>query len=222
MVNENIKKLILVGASGFGREVAWLVERINAEGLEWDIVGFLDDDPNLNNEIVNGYKVLGKIEDSVKYKDAYFVCCVGSSEIRKKIIDKLKSLNSDISFATLIDPSVIRSSLVKIGEGSIICAGTILTVNIEIANHVIINLDCTIGHDAKLNNFVTIYPSANISGQVLIEECTEIGTGTQIIQSKKVGENTIIGAGSVVVSDINKNLTAVGVPCTPILNNRNK
>lgn len=211
-----VKKLILIGASGFGREVAWLVERINAKELEWDVVGFLDDNPNLAHKIVNGYEVLGKIEDSFKYEDAYFACCVGSSKLRKEIIDKLKRLNSDISFATLIDPSVTMSKLVKIGDGSIICADTILTVNAYVGNHVIINLDCTIGHDAELKEFVTLYPSVNISGNVVIDGYTEIGTGTQIIQGKKVGSNTIIGAGSVVVSDINSNVTAVGVPCAPI------
>lgn len=211
-----VKKLILIGASGFGREVAWLVERINAIELEWDIVGFLDDNPNLAHDTVNGYEVLGKIEDSIKYEDAYFACCVGSAKLRKEIIDKLKRLNSDIRFATLIDPSVIMSNLVQIGEGSIICAGTILTVNAYIGNHVIINLDCTIGHDAELKEFVTLYPSVNISGNVVIDGYTEIGTGSQIIQGKKVGLNTIIGAGSVVVFDINSNVTAVGVPCTPI------
>ncbi|WP_306485350.1 acetyltransferase [Anaerococcus sp.] len=213
---KEVKKLILVGASGFGREVAWLVERINAKELEWDIVGFLDDNPNLAHEIVNGYEVLGKIEDSFKYEDAYFACCVGSSKIRKKIIDKLVHLNPKIKFAKLIDPDVIISNYVNIGEGSIICAGTILTVNINIGNHVIINLDCTIGHDAKLNDYVTLYPSVNISGQTVVKKCTEIGTGSQVIQGTSIGENSIIGAGSVVINDLKKNITAVGVPCRPI------
>lgn len=214
--NKEVKKLILIGASGFGREVAWLVERINAKELEWDIVGFLDDDPNLAHEIVNGYEVLGKIEDSFKYKDAYFACCVGSSKIRKKIIDKLVHVNPKINFAKLVDPDVIMSNSVNIGSGSIICSGTILTVNINIGNHVIINLDCTIGHDAELNDYVTLYPSVNISGQTVVKKCTEIGTGSQVIQGTNIGENSIIGAGSVVINDLKKNITAVGAPCRPI------
>ena len=108
------------------------------------------------------------------------------------------------------------SNCVKIGEGSIVCAGTILTVNIYIGNHVIINLDCTVGHDANLKDFVTLYPSCNISGLVQIEECTEIGTGSQVIQGKNIGGNSIIGAGSVVIKDLGNNITAVGTPCAPI------
>lgn len=97
-----------------------------------------------------------------------------------------------MKFATLIDPSVLVSKRVEIGEGSIICAGTIITVNIKIGNHVIVNLDCTIGHDDVIEDFVTIYPSVNVSGKVLIGECSELGTEMQIIQGKKVAPNTII------------------------------
>ncbi|WP_049690264.1 acetyltransferase [Anaerococcus jeddahensis] len=216
MNNQDTKKLILVGASGFGREVAWLVERINSEKQSWEILGFLDDNQKLVNEKINGYRVLGQIKDAVNYKDEYFVCCIGSSMIRKKIIDELVHSNPEIKFAKLVDPDVIMSNYVNIGEGSIICAGTILTVNIDIGNHVIINLDCTIGHDAILNDYVTLYPSVNISGQTVVKKCTEIGTGSQVIQGKNIGQNSIIGAGSVVINDLESNVTAVGVPSIPI------
>ena len=131
---------------------------------------------------------------------------------RKTIIDKFTDTN--VKFATLIDPSVILSNRVEIGEGSIICAGTILTVDISIGKHVIINLDCTLGHDDIINDFVTIYPSVNVSGNVEIGECSELGTGAQIIQGKRIVSNTIIGAGAVVVKDIIESNVYVGVPAT--------
>lgn len=207
-----MKDLIIYGASGFGREVAWLVERINEKSITWNILGFIDDNLDLQNSRINGYAVLGTLNDIYKYKDAYFVCAVGSSKIRKKIISKLENCK----FATLIDPSAIISNLVEIGEGSIICAGNIVTVNVSIGKHNIINLDCTVGHDAVLDDFVTLYPSVNVSGITSIGECVELGTGTQIIQGKSVGKNTIVGAGSVIVKDLPKNCTAVGVPAKPI------
>jgi serine acetyltransferase len=108
------------------------------------------------------------------------------------------------------------SELVTIGEGTIICAHTIITVNIEIGAHVIINLDCTIGHDAILHDFVTLYPSVNVSGITEIGHCSELGTGVQIIQCKKVGEYSIVGAGGVIVKDIPIKCTAVGSPAKPI------
>ncbi len=211
-----MKKLLIIGASGFGREVAWLVERINKKVSEWNLLGFLDDNEEIQGKTINGYKVLGKCESVTKYQDAYIVCAVGASRIREKIIDKIKGLTPNIQFATLIDPSVEKSDLVTIGEGSIICAHTILTVNIEIGQHVIINLDCTVGHDAVLNDFVTLYPSVNISGITNIGKASELGTGTQIIQGKRVGDYSIVGAGAVIVKDIPEKCTAVGSPAKPI------
>lgn len=80
----------------------------------------------------------------------------------------------------------------------------------------ILNLDCTVGHDAILESFVTAYPSVNISGVTCLGQGVELGTGTQIIQGKTIGSNSIVGAGSVVVKDIPENCTAVGSQCKPI------
>lgn len=211
-----MNQLIIFGASGFGREVAWLVERINQVSSTWDLIGFMDDDERIQGSTINGYAVIGKAADAVRYPKAYFVCAVGASRTREKIVAKLKSVSPSINFATLIDPSVEMSNLVKIGEGSIICAKSIITTNIEIGAHVIINLDCTIGHDAILQDFVTLYPSVNVSGTTNIGHAVELGTGMQIIQGKAIGEYSIIGAGAVVVKDIPAKCTAVGSPAKPI------
>ena len=211
-----MKDLIIIGASGFGREVAWLVERINQKNPTWNLLGFFDDNDEIQNEVINGYKVLGKTKSVADYHDTYFVCAVGDSKTRKKIIERIKTISSDIKFATLIDPSAELSDLVQIGEGSIICSHTIITVNIKIGSHVIINLDCTIGHDSVLKDYVTLYPSVNVSGATVIGYCSELGTGMQIIQGKTVGDYSIVGAGAVVVKDIPENCTAVGSPAKPI------
>lgn len=211
-----MKDLLIVGASGFGREVAWLVKRINDQTPTWNLLGFIDDNESIKGSKVDGYSVLGTCDDIHKYKDAYVVCAIGASQTREKVIEKIKSLNSGIKFATVIDPSVIKSDLVEIGEGSIICAGTIITVDVKIGSHVIINLDCTIGHDAVLKDFVTLYPSVNVSGNTYFGKCVELGTGMQIIQGKSIGEYTIVGAGAVVVKDLPTKCTAVGAPAKPI------
>lgn len=211
-----MKKLIIFGASGFGREVAWAVERINQVSPTWDLLGFMDDDDEIQGKKINGYPVLGKTENVEDYPDAWFVCAVGSSRVREKIVRNMKAVNPDIRFGTVIDPSVERSDLVRIGEGTIICAHTILTVNISIGAHVIINLDCTVGHDAVIEDYVTLYPSVNVSGITHIGHAVELGTGLQIIQGKTVGDYSIVGAGSVIVKDIPANCTAVGSPAKPI------
>jgi sugar O-acyltransferase (sialic acid O-acetyltransferase NeuD family) len=208
-----VKKIIIIGASGFGREIAWLLERINKTSKEWNLLGFVDDDNNLTGKIINGYPVLGNCNWlNNQEENIYAVCAVGAAQVRKKIITNLKNRK----FATLVDPSVDISKSVELGEGSIICASSLLTVNIELGKHVIINLDCTIGHDVRIKDFCTIYPSVNVSGNILLNECVEIGTGTQIIQGLEIGSNTIVGAGATVVKNLPSNCTAVGCPAKPI------
>lgn len=211
-----MKDLYIIGAGGFGREVAWLVRRINEKSPTWNLVGFIDDDSRKHGTLEDGYPVVGGTELlGSRKEDTYVVCAVGSAQIRKSIVDKLK-VYSKIKYATLIDPSVIISDQVKIGEGSIICAGTIVTVDVVLGKHVIINLDCTVGHDAVIGNFVTMYPSVNVSGMVQVGECVELGTGMQVIQGKTIVANAIIGAGGVVVKDILDEGTYVGVPAKEI------
>lgn len=209
-----MKDLYIIGAGGFGREVAWIVERINSIKPTWNLKGFIDDNETLWGSTEGEYHVFGGCEYLLALEDVYAVCAVGSSNVRKKIIEKLK--DTSVKFATLVDPSVLYSNSVKIGEGAIVCAGTIITVDVNIGDHVIVNLDCTIGHDAVIDDFVTIYPSVNVSGNVLIGECSELGTGTQIIQGKKVISNTIIGAGAIVVKDCIESGTYVGSPAKKI------
>ena len=211
-----MKDLYIIGAGGFGREVVWLIERINQVEASWNIKGFIDDNTAIQGKIEDDYLVMGGTDYLLEQqKEIWVVCAVGSAKVRKNIIEKLQ-VNPNIRFATVIDPSVILSDRIKIGEGTIICAGTILTVDITIGNHVIINLDCTLGHDDVIEDFVTIYPSVNVSGNVVVETCAELGTGMQIIQGKKIGKESILGAGAVVVKDIPEKCTAVGSPARVI------
>lgn len=208
-----MKKIVIIGVGGFGREVAWLIERINKVEPTWDLIGFIDDNDELKGEIIYSYPVLGNSNWLIDNKnDLYAVCAIGSAKVRRKVIDKLQG----IKFATIVDPSVIMSDNIDFGEGCIICAGTILTVDISLGNHVIINLDCTIGHDTVIKDFVTLYPSVNVSGNSYLDDCVEMGTGSQIIQGIKIGSSTIVGAGSVVVKELPCDCTAVGVPAKVI------
>ena len=211
-----MRNLIIIGVGGLGREIAWVVERINKENPRWNFLGYLDDNPAVQNTIVNNYPVLGTIDDAIRYPEACFVCTIGASKIREKVVNRVKALLPQAQFATLIDPSVKMSDFVNIGEGTIICADSILTVNITIGSHVLINLDCTIGHDALIHDFATLYPSVNVSGTTEIGYCSELGTGMQIIQGKRIGDYCVVGAGAVVIRDIPSKCTAVGSPAKPI------
>jgi sugar O-acyltransferase (sialic acid O-acetyltransferase NeuD family) len=205
-----MKDIIIIGAGGFARETAWLIEEINYTEAVWNLIGFYEEKDS-DIKLLNGYKVINR-EEFLKYPDAFLVIAIGDPNIKKQVASRY----ANRTFATLIHPQISISGTNSIGPGSIICKGSILTTNICVGNHVIINLDCTVGHDAVLKDFVTILPSVNISGHVNIGECTSVGTGTQIIQEKNIGENTVIGAGSVVVRDISDSVIAVGIPAREI------
>ncbi|WP_079506596.1 acetyltransferase [Mesobacillus jeotgali] len=208
-----MKDIVIIGAGGFGREVAWLIEEINKVKHEWNIFGFVDDNDNIHGTEIFGYPVVGDIE-WLRGQELHVVNAIGDPLIKKDVINRM--IGSKNKYPVLIHPSVIYSNSVIFGEGSIICPGTILTVDIQIGKHVIINIDSTIGHDAVIGDYTTILPSVNVSGYVETKECVSVGTGSAIIQGITIGENTIIGAGSVVVKDLPANCTAVGGPAKPI------
>lgn len=212
------KKCFIVGASGFGREVLWLINRINKVSNSDCIETFFIVDGIDKGTLINNCKVAGDINylanNIDEYVDVYIA--IGNSKNRKLIVDKLKK-NKYLCFPNLVDPSVmIDDTTSHLGVGNIICASSVITCNVKLGDFVIVNLDCTVGHDAIINDFVTLYPSVNVSGNVIVGTCSEIGTGTQVIQKLEIGSQTIIGAGSVVVKDIVSNCTAVGVPAKVI------
>ena len=211
-----MKDLLIIGAGGMGRDVTWLVKRINDVTPQWNLLGFIDDNPDIQGKELVGYKVVGRIDDIKNYPDAFVVCSIANAKVRKRIIERIRNDFPNQKFATLIDPTVEMSDYVKIGEGAVICAHTLITMNIRIGDFPIITSGCTIGHDTVVNDYVTFYPNATVSGFTVVGECTELGTGMQAIQEKTIGSNTIIGAGAVVVRDIPDNCTAVGNPAKPI------
>ena len=209
-----MERILIFGAGGFGREVQWLIERINQKEPTWQIEGYLDDGVEPQTEI-NGYKVLGGMDKLKEYDSTMaVVVAVGSANIREKIVAEIKKIG-EFKFPNLVDPDVHMSEFVSMGDGNIICAGNILTVNICLGDFVIINLSSTVGHDAVLESFVTVYPGVNISGNVRIGRRSEIGTGSKIIQGVAIGKNTVIGAGAAVVRNIPSDCVAMGIPAKP-------
>lgn len=212
---EEIKKLVLLGTGGFGREVAWLVERINAVRPTWNLIGFLDDNESLRGTHVGRYPVIGGLDWLINQEDIYVTCTIRSAKVRNSIIQRLMN-DGWKQFATLIDPSVISSDRNKIGEGTIVCAHTILTVDVVIGSHVMVNLNCAIEHDVRIEDYCTLYPSVNVSGGTVLGDCVEIGTGSQVGPNVRLEAGTIVGAGVVVARDLLAHCTSFGISTMPI------
>lgn len=209
-----MKKIAIIGAGGFGREVKMLIDHMNQKENQFELIGFFDD-KEYDGQI-NGLPYLGKVSsvNDIDYPLAVTVA-IANPKVKKKIIDSI--INPNIEFPNLIHPTVIiGDDHVKLGKGNIICANVVITVDIEIEDFVILNLFCTVGHDTKVKSYSSFMPAVNISGEVVINNGVYAGTGAKIINLLEIGENTIIGAGAVVSKSLPANCTAVGIPAKPI------
>ncbi len=209
-----MKNIAIFGAGGFGREVKMLIDQINESQQIWKFVGYFSDD--FSNTTVDGDLQLGGMEELNQYPDELsIVIAIGSPTVKRKIVSRIN--NSNINFPSLIHPGVLKgASNVTIGDGCIICAGNILTVDLQLGDHIILNLACTVGHDTIIEDFCSFMPGVNISGEVAIRKAVYVGTGAKIINQLEIGENTIVGAGAVVSKTLPENCTAVGIPAKPI------
>lgn len=208
-----LKNLIIIGVGGVGRETALIVEDINNISTQWNLLGFVDDNKDTHGKTINGYKVLGGLDYILNYKEeVYVVCAISNYKIKKTIINKIEELNTNVKFENIIHPSVYINNTVNIGMGCIVYQGSIITANIEIGNHVIISPKCGIGHDTIIKDYCTLLWNVNVSGNVILEEGVTMGSGSTIIQGKKVEKESFIGAGAVVIKDIKEKSTVVGVP----------
>lgn len=213
-----MKDLIIVGAGDMGRETAWLAGRINATEPNWNLLGFLDDNQDMHGKSLEGTTVLGGLNWLEKREEpCYVVCAIANSRVRKKVTDKLAKIPC-VRFATLVEPSaqLCGEQTITIGEGSIVHgSSSFLAIHTVLGKHVILDLS-TVGHDTVIGDCCTIYPGCNISGKVRVDACTELGTGTKVIQGLHITSECVLGAGTVVVRNIEQPGTYVGVPAQKI------
>ena len=205
MENKN-RDLIIIGASGFGKEVLLVAKK-----LKLNVRGFLDDTEEKIGTLIHDIPVLGKIDSWIEHSDCHFVVAVGSPNGRKKIVGSMYEYGEP-DFCTLVDPDALIGLNVKIGKGSIICAGVICTVDIQIGEHVIVNINSTIGHDCVIGDFSTIAPIVCVSGNVHVGPGAEIGTGSSVREKISLGQDSLIGMGSVVVKNVESGVVVLGNP----------
>lgn len=211
-----MNKIAIYGASGFGREVAWLIQSCHDKRT---VVCFIDDDVTKHGTLLNDIPVLSLKQAAEIYPEAKVVGGIGNPKIREILMGKASSVG--YKYDTVIHPKTEMSQWIEIGTGTIICAGNILTTNIRLGSHVQINLDCTIGHDVVLGNYTTLAPGVHMSGCVHCGCRVYIGTGAVIINGTQekpitIGDDAIVGAGACVTKSIPPGQTWIGVPAKPI------
>jgi sugar O-acyltransferase (sialic acid O-acetyltransferase NeuD family) len=195
----------IIGFGGFGREVYWSLNEKDRKNA----IFFVDD--SFYEKTQKNVLPLSKFNNN----DFEVVVAIGDPVIRKKIIEKLPKKTK---FFTHIHSSVILMDYnIEIGEGSIVCANTILTTNIKIGKHCHLNLLTTIGHDCTIGDFFTTAPGVKISGNCNISNRVYFGTNSSVRQKINICDDVIIGMNAAVVKDIEEPGTYTGVPCKKLI-----
>lgn len=210
-----MEKIILLGGGGHCKSIIDTI--INSKLYE--IAGIIDLKQNIG-QCINGIKILDNDENLIKYKEAGIenafitVGSIGNPSIRIKLYNLASKLGFKIPAIT--DNSAIISKDSVIGCGTFVGKGVIINTKVVIGSNCIINTGSIIEHDCSIGDFVHISPGATLCGGVKICNNTHIGANSTIIQYRSIGENAIIGAGSIVTKDIRNNVTAYGNPCKEV------
>lgn len=204
-----VKNLIIVGASGFGRELLQWVRDINRTALRWNILGFLDDDSHVLDGKNCSCSIIGSIQDYQIHEDDYFAIAVAKPKTKERIVRQLESRGAQ--FATIIHPRAKIADSAKYGKGFVIYPDATLGPDTLIGDYVTL-LNSGIGHDASIGDFSTISSLCDITGGVEIGKRVFIASHATIIPQMKIGDDAYVGAGSVVIRNVRPNTKVFGNP----------
>jgi sugar O-acyltransferase (sialic acid O-acetyltransferase NeuD family) len=213
-----MSQIVIIGAGGFGREVAQLLRDLNASDSSFSLLGFVDEKGEVEKKL--SAPLLGNDAWAISHlhPSVGIVLAVGNAALRARLA--LRYQEAGFSFPTLVHPSVRLGAEVSLGAGCILCAGTTLTTDIQVGQHVHVNLHCTVGHDAVLEDVVTLSPGVHLSGEVRIGRESELGTGSVVLPGVSLGPRSVLGAGAVAVRDLPGGETYVGIPARPLTSPR--
>ena len=203
--------MLIVGAKGFAKEV---LEICHQNDMLDGLVFYDDINEDVPEELYGRFPVLTTLEQAKTYFekiDNRFTVGIGNPLLREKLFLKFLSCGGRL-ISTISQKADIGSYNVKIGEGANILDGVKISNDVTIGIMPIIYYNSVITHDVILGNYVEISPSVNLLGRCKIGDFCKIGTNSVVFPDVEIGENTIIGAGTVVNKDLPANCTAVGVP----------
>lgn len=214
-------RVVVVGAGGFGREVVDIIDAVNerarAEGgpPPWSLEGVVDDRPSAENLARLAERSIPHLGSSADFlssapREVAFVIGIGSPPVRRQLVSAFEA--AGLSSPVLVDPTASIGSRVRLGEGTVVCAGVRVTTNITIGRHVHLNNNATVGHDTTIEDFVSLNPQAAVSGDCVIESGVLIGVGGVVLNQLRVGRGSVVGGAACVVRDVEPETTVVGVP----------
>ncbi len=208
-------KILIIGASGFGREVLCCILDmlpVNTPHLKEQIFFMDTEEFYSKTKEVSGFKVIDP--QTFNENDYKVSVAIGNPKIRENVV---QDLPKNTVFQTVIHPTAVKSQWVKIGNGSIITAGCILTTDIVIGEHSHLNLHTTVGHDCNLGAYLTTAPGVNISGACTFGKWVYFGSNSSVRQGINITDDVTIGMGGVVVKNISESGIYVGNPVKKLI-----
>ncbi len=209
-----MKKLIIVGAGGFGREVYAWAQQHPDYGKIWTLGGFLDKNSAALDSFDGRSCVIGSVSEYEPAEDEVFVCAIGSPLIKRRLVEQFSKKGA--SFISLVHPSVIIGDAVEIGFGVVLCPGVILTSDIVVGDFSAINCLSSVGHDVRIGRFVTISGHCDLMGDTSYGEGAFVGSGARVIPGKNIGADAYVGAGSVILRSVREGSRVFGNPARSI------
>lgn len=212
-------KLGVFGAGGMGREVVQLATELK----QWDEVFFvLDEEYIPADREISGYRVfsIDDICSEFSKAEVELVVAVGEPETRKRVYQSI--IEKDIRLGRVIDPSVKLHEDTVLGNGVILLRGCILSANVTIGDNSALSFGVILGHDNQVKEHVYLAPGVKTGGFVVWDTCSFGGLSASVCQGVKIGENTIVGQGAVVLKDVGRTQTVVGNPAKSICGTKRK
>lgn len=201
--------MYLVGAGGLGREMEFWINLIPLSERDYEIYGYIDDNPDALIDIPSDYEVVGNTTEFSYNEGDLAILCITNCVIREEIYNRLKDR---VEIFTFISPLAKVSKFSRIGEGTIITPNCLITTNVTIGKCNLINLGSQVGHDCSIGDFNSLMTSVEIGGSCKVGSHVFFGSNSTLIPEKKVNDNIRIGAGCVVISNLNKPGTYFGNP----------
>jgi sugar O-acyltransferase (sialic acid O-acetyltransferase NeuD family) len=210
-----MKKIVLFGG---GNQVHYTLDIIEKQGL-YKVVGIIDSVHDIGSERF-GYKVIGRQEDIKSLIEEYGIeggiITIGDNWIRYYVTQQIKNLVRDFEFVNAIHPSVIIGNNVQLGTGIVVMAGVIINPMAKIGNHTFFATGSQIEHDCIIEDFASVSAGSILGGYVHIKRYSAITLNVTILDRLIIGENCVVGSGSLVLKDIPDNILAYGNPCKNI------
>lgn len=205
-----MQDIIIVGASGFGRELLAVIESINLVRPTWNVLGFIDDNLNALDSFHIPYQVLGAIRDWQPRGTEVYALAIAAPQVKEKLVPALKARGA--KFASIIAPTSTIGARTKVGEGVVMFGEVGVSVDVTIGDFVFFNALGGIGHDAVIGDYCTFGPKVCISGHTSLGKCVNVGALASTYPGVAVGDYATIGMNSAVIRKVKPGKTVIGVP----------